>query len=228
MKPADKDTFQRGQVPCTGKAGTFLPQKRKKLAARQRLFIGEYLIDLNATKTAERAGYSRKTAQSQGARLLTNAMVSAAIQEAMDKRAEKLEITAERVLAEIAKCAFINMGDFLRIDPASGRAFIDLSRATPEQLAALSAFEQEEWVERAGEGRGNFKAVRKIRLKLTDKLGTLEKLGKHLKLFTDKCELTGKDGGPLVHQPAVERMTDEELYRELEHILGTASHSEAE
>ena len=228
MKPANKETFQRGHAPCTGKQGAFHPQKRKKLTAKQRLFIGEYLIDLNATKAAERAGYSKKTAKEQGARLLTNVDISATIQEAMDKRAEKLEITAERVLAEIAKCAFINMGDFLRIDPASGRAFIDLSRAAPEQLAALCAFEQEEWVERAGEGRGNFEAVRKIRLKLTDKLGALEKLGKHLKLFTDKCELTGKDGGPLVHQPAAERMTDEELSSELQRILGVASCSATE
>ena len=228
MKSANKETFQRGQVPCTGKQEAFPPQKLEKLTARQRLFISEYLIDLNATKAAERAGYSRKTAKGQGARLLTNVDISAAIQGAMNKRAEKLEITAERVLAEIAKCAFINMGDFLRIDPASGRAFIDLSRATPEQLAALCAFEQEEWVERVGEGRGNFKAVRKIRLKLTDKLGALEKLGKHLKLFTDKCELTGKDGGPLVHQPAPERMTDEEIARELERIVGSVSRCAAE
>ena len=189
MKSANKETFQRGQVPCTGKQEAFPPQKLEKLTARQRLFISEYLIDLNATKAAERAGYSRKTAKGQGARLLTNVDISAAIQGAMNKRAEKLEITAERVLAEIAKCAFINMGDFLRIDPASGRAFIDLSRATPEQLAALCAFEQEEWVERVGEGRGNFKAVRKIRLKLTDKLGALEKLRIPVKWAADSGDV---------------------------------------
>lgn len=67
-------------------------------SAKQKLFVKEYLVDLNATQAAIRAGYSAKTANEQGARLLANVSVQAAIQEAQDKRAAKVDITAEMVL----------------------------------------------------------------------------------------------------------------------------------
>lgn len=162
-----------------------------KLTHKQQAFVREYLVDLNATKAAERAGYSVKTAKQQGARLLTNVDVSSAVQAEMDRRAVKTGITADRVLAEIAKCAFFNISDFLKIDPESGRAFIDLSKATPEQLAAVAGVEEEEWVERVGADRDSFEGIRKIKLKMSDKLSALEKLGKHLKLFTEKVEVEG-------------------------------------
>ncbi|MFR9710750.1 terminase small subunit [Paenibacillus sp. MB22_1] len=68
------------------------------LTPKQQLFVKEYLIDLNATQAAIRAGYSKKTANEQGARLLAKASIQDALQEAMNKRAEKVEITAEQVL----------------------------------------------------------------------------------------------------------------------------------
>ncbi|WP_410512060.1 terminase small subunit [Paenibacillus sp. BR2-3] len=67
-------------------------------SAKQKIFVKEYLVDLNATQAAIRAGYSAKTANEQGARLLANVSVQEAIQEAMNKRAAKVEVTAEMVL----------------------------------------------------------------------------------------------------------------------------------
>lgn len=78
----------------------------KKLAPRQEMFVREYLIDLNATQAAVRAGYSKKTAMVQGCRLLRNAHVQEAIAKAKAARADRLEITADRVLQEIALLAF--------------------------------------------------------------------------------------------------------------------------
>lgn len=69
-----------------------------KLTDRQEAFVAEYLIDLNATQAAIRAGYSEKTAQEQGSRLLSKAMVSDAIAEGAKKRIRKAEITAQDVL----------------------------------------------------------------------------------------------------------------------------------
>lgn len=69
-----------------------------KLTAKQQLFIKEYLIDLNATQAAIRAGYNPKTAYSQGQRLLKNVEIAEAIKKAMDARAEKVDISAEWVL----------------------------------------------------------------------------------------------------------------------------------
>lgn len=70
------------------------------LTPKQRLFVVEYLKDLNATQAAIRAGYSEKTARSQGQRLLTNVDIAAAIKKAIDERAEKIQIDAEWVLRQ--------------------------------------------------------------------------------------------------------------------------------
>jgi len=71
------------------------------MTLKQETFVREYLIDLNATQAAIRAGYSAKTASEQAARLLTNVRIAAAIQAEMDKRAERTEITADFVLTSI-------------------------------------------------------------------------------------------------------------------------------
>lgn len=68
------------------------------LNAKQQQFVAEYLIDLNATQAAIRAGYSEKTAQVQSSRLLSNAMVAHLIAEGASKRIKKAEITAQDVL----------------------------------------------------------------------------------------------------------------------------------
>lgn len=72
-----------------------------KLNRRQELFCQEYMIDLNATQAAIRAGYSERTARSQGNRLLTNVDVLARVKELKSKRAEKLELDAYWVLKRL-------------------------------------------------------------------------------------------------------------------------------
>lgn len=74
-----------------------------KLTPKQEMFVLEYLKDLNATKAAERAGYSVKTANEQGSRLLANVSVASAIQAAMDKRAKDVELDATYVLEGIKR-----------------------------------------------------------------------------------------------------------------------------
>jgi phage terminase small subunit len=75
------------------------------LTAKRRTFINEYLIDHNATQAAVRAGYSARTANREGTRLLSNAVIAAAINSAMVKRAEKLEITAACITARLIAIA---------------------------------------------------------------------------------------------------------------------------
>ena len=108
-----------------------------KLNEKQKQFVREYLIDLNATQAAIRAGYSEKTARSQGQRLLTHVDIAAAIKVAQDERIERTEITADRVLEELAKIGFSNMQDYIRTT-GEGDAFVDLSALTREQAAAIS------------------------------------------------------------------------------------------
>jgi phage terminase small subunit len=159
----------------------------------QRLFVGEYLIDLNATKAAERAGYSPKTANEQGARLLANVSVRSEIAAQQEKRFQRLGITAEQVLRELALIGFANMLDFVTITP-DGEACVDLSRLTRDQAAAISEITIDKSVERIGTaagGRGAFERIRRVKFRLHDKLAALETLGRHLKLFTDKVEVEG-------------------------------------
>lgn len=73
------------------------------LTPKQQRFVEEYLIDLNATQAAIRSGYSEKTANEQGSRLLANVSISEAIAEAQNKRAERTEITQDYVLTNIQK-----------------------------------------------------------------------------------------------------------------------------
>lgn len=71
------------------------------MTPKQKLFVHHYLIEHNATKAAESAGYSAKTAHVQGCRLLRNAQIKALIEQKDEKRAEKLEITADYVLGSV-------------------------------------------------------------------------------------------------------------------------------
>lgn len=83
------------------------------LTAKQKTFVQEYLIDLNATQAAIRAGYSKKTAEQQASRLLSNVKVQEAVQVAMDKRAEKVEISAEQVLQRWIDIAFADPNEII-------------------------------------------------------------------------------------------------------------------
>ncbi|MCF4151765.1 terminase small subunit [Dethiosulfovibrio sp. F2B] len=74
---------------------------KKKLTAKQKAFVSEYLVDLNATAAAIRAGYSERSARKIGANLLTLPHIQAAIQEAMTERRERVEVTQDYVLTRL-------------------------------------------------------------------------------------------------------------------------------
>ena len=87
---------------------------------RQRSFAQEYIVDLNATQAAIRAGYSAKTARIHASRLLTNVDIQENIREAMQERSERTNIRADRVLTELAKIGFANMLDYIDVDAGDG------------------------------------------------------------------------------------------------------------
>jgi phage terminase small subunit len=155
--------------------------------------ITEDLLDLNATRAAHRAGYSPKTAYSQGQRLLKNVEVKRAIQAAMDKRAHKLEITPDRVLKEIARLAFMDPRSFFE-DDGSLKRIQDLDDDTATCIAGMEVIEL---FDGSGEQKHAYGLLKKI--KIADKGQNLERLGRHLKLFTDKTEHSGLMGVQLVH-----------------------------
>lgn len=79
--------------------------KKRKLSVKHKRFCEEYLVDLNATQAAIRAGYKEKTARSQGQRLLTNVDIQKYIAELQKKQSERTGITADTVLKELEKIA---------------------------------------------------------------------------------------------------------------------------
>lgn len=162
----------------------------KRLNARQKQFVREYLLDLNATGAARRAGYSEKTAYSIGFELLRKPEIQKAVQAAMERRAKKNEITADMIVRELAKIGFANLGDYLR-RTSDGEPFVDLSNMTPEQSAALSEVTVEDFTD----GRGpDAREVRRVKVKLCDKRAALVDLGKHIGMFRGD---TGDDDAPM-------------------------------
>ncbi len=153
------------------------------LTPKQERFVAEYLIDLNATQAAIRAGYSAKTARQIGQENLSKPVVQAAISTGKEKQLDKLGITADRVLQEIAKLAFSNMGDYIRVEEDGRLSGLDFSKLTREQAAAIQEVTEDTT---GGSGDGERRQVLRTRFKLADKGINLERLGKHLKLFTDK------------------------------------------
>lgn len=148
-----------------------------KLTPKQARFVEEYLIDLNATQAAIRAGYSKKTARSVGSENLQKPDVAAAITEAKAARSEKTQITQQRVLEELAKVGFSDIRKLF-----SGGALRGVDTLDDETSGAIASVEV---VSRPGapdeDGGRDVELVHKI--KLWDKISALEKIGRHLGMF---------------------------------------------
>ena len=146
------------------------------MTQKQKRFIEEYLIDLNATQAAIRAGYSPDTAKSIGSENLTKPDIQARIAKAMAERSRRTGVNADRVVMELAKIAFVNANDVIDPDTATVRA-----DALPEDTAAIQSVKVKTFGEDGLERE----------IKMADKLKALELLGKHLGMFKDKVVLSG-------------------------------------
>jgi phage terminase small subunit len=149
----------------------------KKLPPKRALFVKEYLVDFNATQAAIRAGYSPKIARSQGSFLLTNHDIQSAIKVETDKRANRLEITADKVLSEIARLAF---SDARKLFDSNGD-LIPIHLLDDDTAVTIAGIEVTEID--TGEGKP---LTRLKKIKRWDKTKNLELLGRTLALFTDK------------------------------------------
>ena len=154
------------------------------LKPRQEDFVHEYLVDLNATQAAIRAGYSEKSAGSIGVENLQKPHIAAAIVKLRAERAKRYEITAENVLAEYAKIAFSNMDDYVDTE-THDLPVIDMKGLSRDELAVVSEITVDTRYE--FEGRGDDRecvgTIDKVKFKLHDKQKALEALSKNLGLF---------------------------------------------
>ena len=182
--------------------------KKRKLTIRQKLFINEYLVDLNATQAYLRAGYkvSEPVARANAAKMLTKSNILETIHRSIGQRLSKLEINNETVLREIAKMAFANMFDYITVQK-DGTAYVDLSRITRDQATAIQELNFEEGIEGSGDGA---RPIKKIKFKLSGKRENLELLGRYLKLFSDTTPAVSKDVKNLLNGVLSGKMTARE------------------
>jgi phage terminase small subunit len=150
------------------------------LTPKQRQFVLEYAVDLNAKAAAERAGYSQRMAKAIGWELLRKPHVAAAIAAEMAAREKRTRVSADRVLEQLARMAYYDPRKMFEAD-GSLKA---IGSMDDDEETALAGFEAVELVDGS--------VVRKVRL--ADRGAALEKLARHLGLLRERVELSGPNG----------------------------------
>lgn len=157
--------------------------KQRPLTARQTRFIEEYPKDMNAHQAALRAGYADTKTRGDGARLLRNPRIRAAVDARLAERRARHEVTVDRVIQELAAIAFGDVREVMEWGP-DGATLRHSDELSPEAAALVCEVD----IGRRG-----------TKLKRTDKLKALELLGKCLGMFTERvqAEVSGPGGAPL-------------------------------
>lgn len=155
------------------------------ITPKKRRFAEEYLVDLNATNAAARAGYSAKTVHSQGPRLLEDVEVKKLIAEGMAKRSQSTQITADRVLQELARVAFFDPRRLLNAD-GSPKSINELDDDTAAVLSGMDITE-----EYAGTGADRVFIGYTKKVKVSDKVAALGLAMRHLGMLNDKLQVGG-------------------------------------
>jgi phage terminase small subunit len=149
------------------------------MTAKQQRFVDEYLIDLNSTAAAIRAGYSAKSSRSIGAENLTKPYIRARVDTAIAEQSKRTGVNADRVVRELARIAFVDLTDLVDTDTAAVKP-----DATRDDTAAIAGIRV-----KTSTSVGGDSVEREV--KLCDKLKALELLGRHLGLFNDKLDISG-------------------------------------
>lgn len=158
----------------------------RPLTAKETAFVEHYLETLNSAEAARLAGYAPNNARKLASEVLKRPMVRAKVQAAMDARSKRTAITADIVLQELLKIARCDLSEAY---DAKGNLLPikDMPEDCRRAIAGIKVFEEFE-----GFGKERFKIGEVREVKFWDKPKALELLGKHLKLFTDKIEHSGK------------------------------------
>ncbi len=161
------------------------------LTPKQKIFVNEYLVDLNATR-AYKVAYPKvkkeETINALASRLTRNAKVADYISERMEKREKRTEITQDKVLRELAKIGFADITDYVKI--------VEKSYTREGKKISYKDIEIEETKDIDTEKLGAISSIKQgvngIEIKLSDKVRALEQIGRHLGMFNDRLELGGK------------------------------------
>lgn len=170
-------------------------QDKPVLTPRQQRFVDEYLIDLNATQAAVRAGYSKKTANEQGAQLLAKLSVREAVDKAKGARADRVRFTSDEILLELRRIALADPRKFFNAD-GSLKRIEELDDDTAATLASVEVIERKQNIRKVKDpDEGEDQLVNEVeqtkKIRLWDKVAALEKAMKHLGLLKERIEHTG-------------------------------------
>jgi len=181
---------------------------------KQKRFVDEYLIDLNATR-AYKAAYPRvkkdEVAASAAARLLRDVKVQAYLKSRQQKLQERTEITQDKVLLELAKIGFSNGSDFAKVvtKPRKRQVWNDTTQEYEEKEVEEQFVELIDTDELPADKKAAISGIKEgkygIEVSSCDKVKALELIGKHLGMFKDKVEISGQVNNPM------EGLTTEEL-----------------
>lgn len=147
-----------------------------KLTPKQQRFADEYLIDLNATQAAIRAGYSPKSAEQQGSALLRNPKVRAYIDARMAEHSRRTGVTQERIIRELARIAFLDPTQLVNMDTAEL-----LDDAAADDRAAIASVKVKSM-------SGDVEMIER-EIRFADKIKALELLGKRFGMWIDKQQV---------------------------------------
>jgi phage terminase small subunit len=166
--------------------------KKPRTDARQKRFVEEYLIDLDATKAADRSGYSKKTAGQIGYQLLQKTSIQKAIARTQKKRSERLEITADMWLRELWIIGRSNIENYIKIDEGGLIIAKTFEEMPPDASRALEAIEENRTIKESADGSESNILNSKIKFKLHSKIDALKLIGQHLGFLKDpKIEIPG-------------------------------------
>lgn len=196
-KSCAKAAQRRQATPEEHPADTYkTPQnalKARSLTPKQQMFVLEYLVDLNATQAALRAGYSAKTAGKAGTKNTQKGPIKEAIDAAMAERAKRINLSADRVLQELALIGFANMADFIRVDESGMVQALPFETLAEGQSRIVKKVKDKRVIrsvkgtEDTPDGDQILDAT--FEFELCDKVKSLELLARHLGLLHDKTEV---------------------------------------
>ena len=143
---------------------------------KQKRFCEEYLVDLNATQAAIRAGYKPDNAGSIGSENLQKPEIRARVDQMLADRSVRTGVNADRVIRELAKVAFVKATDVINVDEATVK-----NSASEDDKACIQSV-------KVKVVNGDFSSIER-EIKLCDKVRALELLGKHLGIFEDNINV---------------------------------------
>jgi phage terminase small subunit len=168
---------------------------------KQVRFVEEYLIDLNATQAAKRAGYSEQSARRIGTENVQKPDISAAIELEIQARGGRAQVERDRVVLELARIAFTELGEVCSWTDKHVK-LVSSDKLTPEQRAAIAEVSETQ---------------HGLKIKMHSKTAALDMLAKHLGMFVARSEISGPGGAPI----AVSKGISEDLANQIrQKILG--------